>query len=358
MKRRRTKPFEDFVRPQPGVRRRIDRAGKVATNSDLPKRRIDLRPIRVRPEECATIGVVASGHAAISTVMRKAMLSAARAFSGAYTAVTWLDMGMPAPADSVEQGLDRIVHFADICQHSPDAQAQVICAWARKVAIHHMLFANDPVSVDLARRVSVLLEFGIAHDVTGIELGQAVEQLSDGFERVIKPPKVIIVSPMFSASPASERGAARLIEPCVAAPANDGVQYAPPQRSASSILPLRAADAVIAGGNGVTDWGALSKIAKLLGVLVGASRVAVDNGLAPRTAQVGASGTILSARTYLAFGISGAPQHLEGISRCEAVLAVNIDPDSPIMKRADIGIVADANAVLAALATSLVPNDG
>jgi electron transfer flavoprotein alpha subunit len=115
-------------------------------------------------------------------------------------------------------------------------------------------------------------------------------------------------------------------------------------------VPLSEALLVCGAGNGVTDWSAFRDVAGALGAARAGSRVICDAGLLPRDRQVGASGTSVTAHCYLAFGISGAPQHLQGIARCENVIAVNTDPHAPIMKRADLAIVADAKAVMLALA--------
>jgi electron transfer flavoprotein alpha subunit len=69
-----------------------------------------------------------------------------------------------------------------------------------------------------------------------------------------------------------------------------------------------------------------------------------------RDRQVGASGTLVAPRCSLAFGIAGAPQHLQGIARCERVIAVNTDLHADMVKRADLAIIADAQAVMPALA--------
>ena len=74
-----------------------------------------------------------------------------------------------------------------------------------------------------------------------------------------------------------------------------------------------------------------------------------DAGLMPREAQVGASGTVLEASCYFALGIAGAPQHLQGITRCEHVVAVNTDLHAAMIERAGLAIVADAQEVMPAL---------
>ena len=83
--------------------------------------------------------------------------------------------------------------------------------------------------------------------------------------------------------------------------------------------------------------------------LLGASRVAVDDGFMPRDRQVGATGTWVTARVYLAVGISGAIQHLQGIGACDKVVAVNMDPGCDMIKRADLSVIGDSAAILRAL---------
>jgi electron transfer flavoprotein alpha subunit len=115
-------------------------------------------------------------------------------------------------------------------------------------------------------------------------------------------------------------------------------------------VPLTEADFIVSAGNGVTDWPGFHEVAAALGAAEGGSRVVCDTGLLPRERQVGASGSLVEPRCYLAFGIAGAPQHLQGILRCERVLAVNTDLHAEMVKRADLAIIADAQSVMPALA--------
>ncbi len=118
----------------------------------------------------------------------------------------------------------------------------------------------------------------------------------------------------------------------------------------AAALPLAEADFIVAAGNGVTDWPVFHRVVSALGATLGGSRVVCDAGHLPRHRQVGASGTLVEPRCYLAFGIAGASQHLQGIARCERVIAVNTDLHAAMIKRADLAIVADAQAVMPALA--------
>jgi len=112
---------------------------------------------------------------------------------------------------------------------------------------------------------------------------------------------------------------------------------------------LEEADFIVSAGNGVTDIGAFGRLAGAFGAAIAASRVAVDNGHFTRDKQVGATGKTVEASVYIAFGISGAVQHLQGIKDCRHVIAVNLDGSAPIAKRANLTIVGDAQATIAAL---------
>jgi electron transfer flavoprotein alpha subunit len=121
----------------------------------------------------------------------------------------------------------------------------------------------------------------------------------------------------------------------------------------SAAVPLEEAEFVIAAGNGVTNVAAFKSLAVKLGATIGASRVAVDDGRFARELQVGASGKSVSASTYIAIGISGAVQHLQGIKDCRRVIAINRDASAPIAKRADLTVVGDAEEIIQAMLENL-----
>jgi electron transfer flavoprotein alpha subunit len=114
-------------------------------------------------------------------------------------------------------------------------------------------------------------------------------------------------------------------------------------------LPLEEADLITGAGNGVTDIALFQKLAKALGAATGASRVAVDDGRFAREKQIGATGKTVSANVYVAIGISGAVQHLQGIKDCRHVIAINRDIAAPIIQRANLSVIGDAQAVMQAL---------
>ena len=107
---------------------------------------------------------------------------------------------------------------------------------------------------------------------------------------------------------------------------------------------ISQAKIVVAGGAGVGSKAGFAKLAAFankIGGVIGASRNAVDAGYAPYSCQVGLTGVSVCPRIYIAVGISGAVQHLAGMSGAETVIAINTDPNAPIFQYADYGIVGD-----------------
>lgn len=124
----------------------------------------------------------------------------------------------------------------------------------------------------------------------------------------------------------------------------------------SAGVSLATADVIVSGGRGVGSadgYAVLEELAGLLGGAVGCSRVATNNGWRPHSDQVGLTGTKVAPKLYLACGISGATQHWVGCMDAKAILAVNTDPEAPMVTRATYAVIGDVHKVLPAVVAEL-----
>ena len=121
-------------------------------------------------------------------------------------------------------------------------------------------------------------------------------------------------------------------------------------------VPIQEAEVIVCGGKGMKNaknWAKLEELAALIGGTIGATRAAVDLGFAPYSAQIGLSGKAVTPRLYICFGVSGAVQHIAGMSAAETIIAVNTDAEAPIFRVADLCIQADATEFITALINAL-----
>lgn len=131
------------------------------------------------------------------------------------------------------------------------------------------------------------------------------------------------------------------------------VELSPPD---PATMDLSEASRIVAGGAGLRSEDAfrtLERVALAMGASYGASRVVADAGWVPQDRFIGTTGVTVDPRVYVALGISGAVQHVTGLGTPEHIVSVNVDASCPMMTMADVAIVTDAPAMLAALATRL-----
>ena len=144
----------------------------------------------------------------------------------------------------------------------------------------------------------------------------------------------------------------KIIAEDVSIPQNLSVKVVKVISEVGEMVNLAEADIIVSGGRGLGDpknFALLHDLAMVLGGAVGSSRAAVDAGWIPYSHQVGQTGKTVGPKVYFACGISGAVQHLAGMSSADTIIAINKNPDAPIFKIATFGIVGDVLQVLPAL---------
>jgi electron transfer flavoprotein alpha subunit len=250
-------------------------------------------------------------------------------------------------------GADRRICLGDdAAGYDPAARAGHLAVILAALGPRHVLFPESLDGGDLARRVAARLReplFGNAEVVAANGVirparGRRVEQrAAPGFLTTVAPDAVA----EYGGPPREARLLA--VEAAPVAVRSGPIQSATRIPADPATVPLTLADFVTAAGNGIRDLDTFRRLVTALRATPGASRVLCDAGLMPRQTQVGASGTVLAATCYFALGISGAPQHLQGVAGCEHVVAVNTDLHAAMIERAGLAIVQDAHVVMEAL---------
>ena len=207
---------------------------------------------------------------------------------------------------------------------------------------------------DLMPRVAALLGVGQLSDIMSVDGPHTFQRpiyAGNAIVTVNAPADKPVVATVRVASyqAAGEGGAATIEAANVAAELPTHTRFVELRSGGGDRPDLQVANVVVSGGRGVgseENFEILYKLADKLGAGVGASRAAVDAGYVPNDMQVGQTGKIIAPDLYIAFGISGAIQHLTGIKDAGTIVAVNKDPEAPIFEIADIGLVGDLFQVI------------
>jgi len=287
----------------------------------------------------------------------------AQASGGKVSAVVVCDDASAAAKSLARFGPDKIYLAADarLALYAPLAYTKALAAACADASPDVVLMPASAMGKDLAPRLAARLGTGLASDCTGVKVeGGAVsasrpvysgKAIATAVFHDAKPAVLTLRPNVFAAADA--QGAAE--------EANLGVSFEDSDFSARTIevklpetaeLDVAEADIVVSGGramNGAENFSYIRSLADALGGAVGASRAAVDAGWIDHRYQVGQTGKVVAPKLYIACGISGAIQHIAGMSTSKVIVAINKDGDAPIFKIADYGVVGDLYKVIPAL---------
>jgi electron transfer flavoprotein alpha subunit len=292
----------------------------------------------------------------------------AQAGGGTVSAVIAVASAGDIPAKLGAAGADKVLvaenaAFAGYC---PGGHAAAVAAACAKVSAGAIIIPASAMGKDLAPRVSARLGSPEASDciAASVEAGKLVAtrpayggkvQVTVSFAK--EPAILCIRTNVFEPAPADN---ARTPEVESLAVELGGAELALKitgvERTAGERPDVSEADVVVSGGRGMQDgenFKLLEELSQLLGAGIGASRAAVDSGWRTHGDQVGQTGKFVSPSLYVACGISGAVQHLAGMVGAKVIVAINKDPDAPIFKVANYGVVGDVMEVVPALIGAL-----
>jgi electron transfer flavoprotein alpha subunit len=267
-------------------------------------------------------------------------------------------------ADGVAAELARLADTVIVADHpeltdyQPEVCLNALTQLCRQFSPAAVLLSNDAYSQEIAPR--------LAHRLGGSAVGDGIEIRAQGdVVRVLRqvyggkaqavielkrsPAVVWLRARAFAPAPA-RAAAGQITRATLDIQADERTRIVERKREETGEARLEDARIIVAGGRGIGSREAfvaeLQPFAQLLGAPMAASRAACNAGWAPATWQVGQTGKKVAPELYVAIGISGASQHLAGISEAKNIVAINTDPEAPIFKHCRFGIVGDYRRIL------------
>lgn len=269
-----------------------------------------------------------------------------------------LGAGVAGEADKLgAYGADKVFVVEDdaLQQYTTDAYTAVIANLVKENDPAILLIPASVQGKDLSARLAARLGVGLAMDCIEFELntdkklvarrpiyaGKATAEIIPAGDPQIATPRpnvMDLVEPDESKKP-------EVVNVPFSVDASElKTKVTEVLKEESGKIELTEANIIVSGGRGMKgpeNYAIIEEMAAVLGAAVGASRSAVDAGWRPHSDQVGQTGKVVSPNLYIACGISGAIQHLAGMSSSKLIVAVNKDEEAPIFQKADYGIVAD-----------------
>ncbi|MDR2909339.1 MAG: electron transfer flavoprotein subunit alpha/FixB family protein [Oscillospiraceae bacterium] len=275
-----------------------------------------------------------------------------------------------AAKEAARHGADQIlaIEGPEFKSYTTDAHAAALTFLIKKYQPLTVMVGATGNGRDLAPRVSSRVQTGLTADCTHLSIDEQTGCIAwtrpafgGNLMAVIicanNRPQMGTVRPGIFKKPACVEREAQIVKEEFSVDQKDiRTRIVEVITEVSEKVDLEGADIIVSGGRGVggpEGFDAIRKLAKALGGVVGTSRAAVDEGWIPHAHQVGQTGKSVSPKVYIACGISGAIQHLAGMSSSETIIAINKDPNANIFSVADYGIVGDLFEILPMLEDEL-----
>jgi electron transfer flavoprotein alpha subunit len=262
-----------------------------------------------------------------------------------------------APADVAVD----VLHVAELDgAYAPGAWAAAVCELAVALDPEAIVAAGSERGNEVLAHVGARLDLAFAANVTEVR-GDELTRVRWGGSlleeaRLHGSPLLLTVAPHAVAAEAPGTPAATEAFSPALSDADTAVRVVGRVEESGGGVSLRDAKVVVSGGRGVGSadgFAIIEELADLLGGAVGCSRVVTNAGWRPHADQVGQTGTKISADLYIACGISGATQHVAGFKGAKKVLAINNDPEAPILMHADYAVIGDLHDVVPAIIAEL-----
>jgi electron transfer flavoprotein alpha subunit len=297
-------------------------------------------------------------------VMAEVLGEATRLNAGAVEAIWLTDKAREEGLRQLgEWGATRVLlaENAALAPYRGDVWTKVLADLVARESPRAILGPVTSRQRELMARLAARLGVGLAADVVGLKLdGDKMVATRPVYAGKLlarmtwaKGPWLATLRPNVFRPAEAQPGRAAKVERIDVAVPEAKMKLVERKEEVSTGLPeLTEAETVISGGRGMKgpeNYVILEEMARVIGAAVGASRAAVDAGWRPHRYQIGQTGRTISPKLYLGFGVSGAIQHLAGMRTSKVIVAVNKDPEAPIFKIADYGIVGDLFEVVPAL---------
>ncbi|MBS1992911.1 MAG: electron transfer flavoprotein subunit alpha/FixB family protein [Cyanobacteria bacterium SZAS LIN-2] len=283
----------------------------------------------------------------------EALSEAVRKANGQSVTALLIGSGVKSLAEGVgKYGAAKVLvaDSAAFASYSTEAYADALVAAVKACSPRFVFAAHTAMARDFVPRVAARLDAPCVADV--MEIKSEGDNLLPvrpmysgkcfGVYEICSDLSFITLRPNVFAL--AESAGAGAVEDLAVSPAEVKAKVADVQASQGSKMELSEASIIVSGGRGIKgpeNWPVLQSLCDALGAALGASRAVVDAGWIDHQFQVGQTGKTVSPQLYIACGISGAIQHLAGMSSSKVIVAINKDPDAPIFKHATYGIVGD-----------------